>query len=462
MSSRSTSGQQYKLLDLTANFFKKFVDMSVMNLQEIKRAIVSQREEMEEKFSEDRIVKRESDISRLKGFLAFPNILVVLGIRRCGKSIFSWQIFENDMFGYINFDDERLYGIKAGNLDLVLQSFYELYGNIDCIILDEPQNVTGWELFVNRLRRTKKVIVTGSNSKLLSGELATHLTGRYVSFTLMPFSFREYLNYKKMSVSKEDFYSTQKLAELKRNLEEYMKIGGLPEAYLFGRDILVRIYSDIIEKDVLKRANIKMKESFRNFTKYLISNVASEFTVRKLSNVFEIKDVHTVRNWLSALENAYLFFVLERYSPKLKQQVIAPKKIYCVDNGLVNTMSFKLDENYSSLMENLVAVELLRRKNYWQNELEVFYWKDHQQNEVDFVLKEGATLKQLIQVTYASSKNEIKNSEIRSLKKASDELKCQNLLIITWDYENELNLSNKTIKCTPLWKWLLQENHNVK
>ncbi|MGQ9782195.1 MAG: ATP-binding protein [Nitrososphaeria archaeon] len=428
-----------------------------MNLQEVKRAIVSQREEIEEKFSQDRIVEREPEISKLKGFLAFPNILVVLGIRRCGKSIFSWLILKNGMFGYINFDDERLYGIKADNLDLVLQSFYELYGNTNYIILDEPQNVTGWELFVNRLRRTKKVIVTGSNSKLLSGELATHLTGRYVSFTLMPFSFREYLKYKKLNVSNEDFYSTQKLAELKRSLGEYMKIGGLPEAYLFGREILVRIYSDIIEKDVLKRTKIKMKETFRNFTKYLISNAASEFTVRKLSNVFEIKDVHTVRNWLSALENAYLFFVLERYSPKLKQQVIAPKKIYCTDNGLVNTMSFKTDGNYSSLMENLVATELLRRKNYWQSELELYYWKDHQQNEVDFVLKEGAAIKQLIQVTYASSKNEIKNREIRSLTKASNELKCKNLLVITSDYEDKLSFDDKIIKFTPLWKWLLQE-----
>ncbi|MEM3404129.1 MAG: ATP-binding protein [Nitrososphaeria archaeon] len=432
-----------------------------MNLQEIKRAIVSQREEMEEKFSEDRIVKREPEISKLKGFLAFPNVLVVLGIRRCGKSIFSWQIFKNDAFGYINFDDERLYGVKADTLDLILQSFYELYGNIDYIILDEPQNVTGWELFVNRLRRTKKVIVTGSNSKLLSGELATHLTGRHVSFTLMPFSFREYLNYKKLSVSKEDFYSTQKVAELKRSLEEYMKIGGLPETYLFGKEILVRIYSDIIEKDILKRTKIKMKETFRNFIRYLISNVASEFTIRKLSNVFEIRDVHTVRNWLSALENAYLFFVLERYSPKLKQQIIAPKKIYCTDNGLVNTMSFKTDENYSRLMENLVAIELLRRKNYWQSELETFYWKDHQQNEVDFVLKEGTATKQLIQVTYASSKNEIKNREIRSLTKASNELKCKNLLIITSDYEDTSSLDNKTIKYIPLWKWLLQEKHDI-
>lgn len=136
-------------------------------------------------------------------------------------------------------------------MDLVLQAFYELYGNIDFIILDEPQNVEGWELFANRLRMNKKVIITGSNSRLLSGELASHLTGRHIDFMLMPFSFREYLKYKRVSLSSEDFYSTRIVAELKRHFEEYMKIGGMPEVYLFGREILVRIYADIIEKDVL-------------------------------------------------------------------------------------------------------------------------------------------------------------------------------------------------------------------
>lgn len=426
-----------------------------MNLQEIKRVIVSQREEMVEKFGRGYIIKREPDIGKLKYYLYFPNILAILGIRRCGKSIFSWQIFEDSMFGYINFDDERLYGIRASDLDLVLQAFYELYGSLDYIILDEPQNVLGWELFVNRLRRTKKIIITGSNSKLLSGELATRLTGRYVSFTLMPFSFREYLNYKKVSVSEQDFYSTTKVAAIKKSLEEYMRIGGLPEVYMFGREFLVRIYGDIIEKDILRRFKIRMGETFRNFSKYLSSNVALEFTVRKLSHTFEVKDIHTVRNWLKALENAYLFFIVERYSPKLKQQIIAPKKIYCIDNGLANALSFKISENYSNLMENLVATELLRQKSYWQNSLEIFYWKDHRQNEVDFILKEGVYIKQLLQVTYASSKNDIRDREVNSLVKAGNELNCNNLMVITWDYEDEFKVDNKTIKCTPLWKWLL-------
>lgn len=237
-----------------------------------------------------------------------------------------------------------------------------------------------------------------------------------------------------------------------------MKIGGMPEAYMFGRGILVRIYSDIIEKDVLRRIKIRMKETFKEFTKYSISNIASEFTIRKLSHIFEVKDVHTVKNWIDALESSYLFFILERYSPKLKQQIIAPKKIYCIDNGLVNTISFKTTERHGKLMENLVAIELLRKKNYWYNDLEFFYWKDHQQNDVDFVLKEGLQVKQLIQVTYISSKREIDRREIKALVKASDELKCRNLIVITWNYEDKLNINNKTIKYIPLWKWLLNKD----
>jgi predicted AAA+ superfamily ATPase len=237
-----------------------------------------------------------------------------------------------------------------------------------------------------------------------------------------------------------------------------MRIGGIPEVYLFGREILVRIYGDIIEKDVLRRFRIRRKETFKELAKYLMSNIASEFTIRKLSHIFEVKDVHTIGNWIDALENSYLFFVLKRYSPKLKEQIIAPKKIYCMDNGLVNAISFRTNERFGKLMENLVAVELLRRKKYWYNSLEIYYWKDYQQNEVDILLKEGAQIRQLIQVTYASSKNDIDEREIKGLVKASDAFMCKDLLIITWDYENMLNIGNKMIKCVPLWKWLLNKN----
>ncbi|MGC8558350.1 MAG: ATP-binding protein [Nitrososphaeria archaeon] len=428
-----------------------------MNIQEIKRVIISQNEEMEEKFQIRRIIGREPGVENLKKFLAQPNILVIMGIRRCGKSVFCRQVLKGERFGYVNFDDERLYGITSRELGLILQAFIELYGNVDYVVLDEPQNVEGWELFANRLRRTMKVIITGSNSRLLSGELATHLTGRHIDFTLMPFSFREYLIYSGTSASENDLFSEIRVAEIKRRLEEYMKKGGMPESYVFGNEMLARIYGDIIEKDVLARTGVRMKGTFRELTRYLISNTASEFTFRKLSNVFGVKDVHTLRNWVTALESSYLIFVIDRYSPKLKQQVIAPKKIYCIDTGLANVMSFKTEERYGKTMENLVAVELLRKKSYWYSSLEIFYWKDHRQNEVDFVIKDGAQVKQLLQVTYASERTEIDNREIRALLRAGSELKCNNMALITWDYEDELIEDGRKISCIPLWKWLLSK-----
>ncbi|MDT7907472.1 MAG: ATP-binding protein [Candidatus Calescibacterium sp.] len=366
---------------------------------------------------------------------------------------------------YINFDDERLFDFTSKDFDLLLQAFYELYGDFDYVVLDEPHNIQGWELFVNRLRRTKKVIITGSNSNLLSGELATHLTGRYIDFTLFPFSFREFLKFYDFSLSPEDAYSTKKEAQVKKFLDDYLSAGGFPERLIFGREILVRIYSDIIEKDILTRYKIKKKKTFKELTRYLISNFSSEISFNKLKNIFGIKDVHTLKNWISFLESAYLIFILERFSFKLKEQFIAPKKVYCIDTGLAGVIGYKLMEDKGKLMENLVAVELLRRKSYWNNSWEIYYWKDHQQNEVDFVIKEGKDVVQLIQVCYDIEMYKTKEREIKSLLKASKELRCDNLTIINWDYYGEEEVQNqlekgkkskKFIKFIPLWRWLIE------
>jgi predicted AAA+ superfamily ATPase len=428
-----------------------------MELIEIKRVITSQAEEIKERFEKTKVIERHVDKNRLKSYLSHPNILAILGIRRCGKSILSIQLIKDEKYGYINFDDERLANFNYKDFDKILQAFVELYGELEYIILDEPHNIEKWELFVNRLRRTKKIIITGSNSKMLSGELATFLTGRYIDFVLFPFSFSEFLDYKEFSFEEKDVYSINKIGAAKKYLEEYIKIGGLPEAYIFGREILVRIYSDIIEKDIIKRLKIKSKATFKEFAKYLISLSGSEFTLSKLKNVFGVKDVHTLKNWISGMEDAFLVKILQRFSPKLKEQFIAPKKIYCIDTGLGNVIGYKLSENKGRQIENLVAIELLRKISYKIGNFEIFYWKDYQQHEVDFVIKSGSDIKQLIQVTYASSKDEIDKREIKALIKASDLLKCKNLLIITWDYEDEIKANNKTIKCLPLWKWLLEK-----
>jgi len=250
-----------------------------------------------------------------------------LGVRRCGKSILSWQIFDGKDFGYINFFDERLAGMKAKDLDNVLKAFYELYSSdLDTFVFDEIQQVKGWERFVSRLRVRNKIVIPGSNSKLLAGELATFLTGRHIDFELFPFNLIEYLEIKDVSLGKNWIYSTKKISKVKKLLKNYLFEGGFPEIHKFGKRILQTIYSDIIEKDVIKRYGIRNEIALKELSRYLASNFSSEISYSKLKNIVSVRDVHTIKNWIEALKNAYLIFILERYSPKLKQQIIAPKE----------------------------------------------------------------------------------------------------------------------------------------
>lgn len=434
-----------------------------MDIEQIKKTITDQTREMNESLGRKKMVEREVPKDMLTGFLAQPNILAILGIRRCGKSVLSLKLLEGRKYGYLNFDDERISGVEAKDLNMVLQAFYELYGtDLEYLILDEIQNIEGWELFANRLRRTKKVILTGSNAKLLSGELATHLTGRYIDFSLYPFSFREFL---KLNGIEPDVYSTKSVAETRTALSEYMKTGGFPEAYAFGREMITRIYEDIIYKDIILRHKIRNRAAFSETARYLVSNFAREFTFNKLKNVASVKNVHTIKNWVGCLESSYLLFVVNRFSFKLREQMMAPKKVYCTDTGIINSIAFGASENVGRLMENMVAIDLYRRKSYFSSSYgeEVYYWKDHQQREVDFVLKAGETVNGLLQVTYASSSGGIDEREVKSLLLASEELNCKNLAIITWDYDGELSTAGKTtIKCLPLWKWLLSANKSAQ
>jgi len=428
-----------------------------MNVEEIKKIITDQKEELTYIYKNEKIINRQLPLKKLTTYLTHPNILTILGPRRCGKSIFSTMMYKDKIYGYINFDDERIADMTTTDLNLILQAFYELYGqDIEYMVLDEIQNINNWEKFVNRLRRTKKIIITGSNSQLLSGELSTHLTGRHIDFTLYPFSFNEYLTFHDKKYSKEDQYSTKKTAEIKNNLNEYIKIGGYPEVYKFGKTMLARTYEDIIHKDILLRYNIKNKKTFSEIAKYLITNFSKEITYKKIKDVSQIKNVHTIKNYVDYLSNAYLIIILERFSFRLKKQTIAPKKVYCIDTGLINSVAFRFSDNKGRLMENLVCIELLRKKSYQEPDLETYYWKDHQQREVDFVLKKGSKIDTLIQVTNISSREEIEKREIDSLIKASEKLNCKNLILITWDLDDEIISNNIKINCIPLWKWLVK------
>src|SRR3989338_2167991 len=246
---------------------------------DFKSIIKEQREELEKIEKEEKIIER-TGLNKSKESLKYPNILAILGIRRCGKSILSYLLSKPHKFAYINFDDERLAGLKSEDLNKILESFYEIYENIDYIILDEIQNVENWELFVNRLRRTKRVVLTGSNSKLLSGELSTHLTGRYIDIILFPFSFKEFLKLNGFRENKA--YTTKEKAEIMKLLKGYLEIGGFPEAHKFGKEMISKIYEGIITKDILLRHNIAKKDEVKKLAKYLITNSSDEITYSRL------------------------------------------------------------------------------------------------------------------------------------------------------------------------------------
>jgi len=423
---------------------------------QLREIVADQRDEVRSQLSGPGLVEREVPADRLKGFLSVPNILAILGVRRCGKSILSHLLLRGRPYGHVNFDDEKLAGLKAEGLNDVLEAIYRVHGKTEYILLDEPQNVKGWELFANRLRRTSKVIITGSNAHLLSGELSTHLTGRYIDFTLHPFSFREYLKWAKSPTS--EIRTTVERSRVRERLSEYLELGGFPEAYTLGKPMIRRIYGDIVTKDVLNRFKPRHFETLREMARYLVSNSGNEMTYSKLKNIFSLKRNETSKNYVSYLRDCHLMFLLERHSPKLKEHAIAPKKVYCADTGIVRTIGFRESQNLGSTYENAVAVELFRRRSYFSETGELYYWKDHQGREVDFVVKDGPSVKQLIQVAYRLDPD-VKKREAGALLRASNQFACKNLLVINGDEEGDEMIHHNgfsgKVTFIPLWKWLL-------
>ena len=419
-----------------------------MDIETIKNILQTQKEDIERELQQNIIPRLGLQFG--KKALVQPNVLAVVGVRRCGKSIFSHLLANHlhSKVGYVNFFDERFIGVASKDLDTILQAMYELFGDVEILIFDEIQEIKGWERFISRLRNSKKIIITGSNAQLLQGELATYLTGRHLDFNLYPLSFKEIIGTTDKTIT-----TTQK-AEIRNKLEGYILGSGFPEYLKFGKMIIQTIYADIITKDCLIRYPIKEEEAFRKLAHYLVSNFSQECTFSKLSKIVGIKDVHTVRNYTRYLEEAFLVFFVERYSPKLKQQMIAPKKIFVVDHGIPNAVGFSISPDKGKIYENIVFIELLRRKTYQRK---YYYFKDHQQYEVDFVIKEGNKITELIQVCFNIQDEKTKNREIRGLEKASKELACPTLTIITNNEEKKEKINGKTISYIPLWKWLLEK-----
>ncbi|MBS3066854.1 ATP-binding protein [Candidatus Pacearchaeota archaeon] len=419
--------------------------MNIM-LQEIKEILTLQKREIEVKLKE-KYINRSQDLK-----LDNDLIKVIIGPRRAGKSFFALHFLNKiGNFGYVNFDEEKL--IEVDNYNEIVTAMNSIYNNPKLVLFDEIQNLPKWELFVNRLQRQGyKLIITGSNSNLLSRELATHLTGRHLLTNIFPFSFKEYLKL-------EDKELTN--TEIKEELSKYLFNGGYPEILLKRvelKEYLSLLFNSILYKDIIKRYKIRNPKQIEDLATYLISNIANEYSYNSLAKIGKIKSSHTIEKYLSYLEESFILFSLSRFSYKVKEQLSSNKKIYCIDNGFIQAKSFKTSPDLGRLYENLVANKL--KKQEVDERLRFYYWKNQQQEEVDFVIKEGLKIKQLIQVCFNIKDLDAKSREIRALIKASKELKCNNLLIITEDTESEERAEwfgdRATIKFIPLWKWLLK------
>ena len=406
-----------------------------MNIEELKRVIKDQREYLES-LEKQKIIERELPFN-VEQYLSKPNILAILGVRRSGKSTLGYLLVREKNFAYIDFSDDRL--VNFTDFDTLTKAFYELYGDFTHVLIDEPQYVNGWELFVNRLRKEKSVIITGSNSSLLSGELASALTGRHVDLILFPFSFKEYLTFRGVKV---DLYSTKSISLIKNELENYLKEGGFPETLSLGKRIIPSIYNDIITKDVIGRYKIRDVVKFKEFVNSMVKYYSTEISVRKLANLLKIS-TRTIEEWLNAIQESYLLFFVRRYSRSPKQ-FNGQRKVYVIDAGIVNYLT---SFSYGGLMENVVAIQLLRK-----NQLEAIYYLRGEDYEVDFVDEKNG---ELIQVSYVSSQDEINRNEIRSLVKGSQITEFNKLTIVSWDLEDEIIVEGKKIRIVPLWKYLI-------
>ena len=378
-------------------------------------------------------------------------IKLITGPRRAGKSVYALQILSGKNYAYLNFDDTQLLG--AFDEDAVMQALAEVYPSYEFLLLDEVQNLESWAAWVSKLyRRGVNMVITGSNANLLSSEMSTLLTGRYVEIHLLPFSMEETLKYREAPVHAE---LPEEKAKLALEMDDYLKKGGYPEI-VKDREIeqayLSTLFDSIILKDVAQRHKIRKITELYDLADYLISNYSNPLSYNEIAEDLSLGSVTTVKKFCGYLAEPYLFFYLPRYNNKLKEMKKAPRKVYVIDNGFIYTRSFELSSNNGRQLENMVFIELLRRGYDLKKSL--FYYRTSNDKEVDFVTRDGRKVTSLIQVSYDISKAKTREREFDALIKASEELKCDNLLLITWNQDDILSYENKSIRVLSIQNWV--------
>lgn len=376
-----------------------------------------------------------------------PLISVISGVRRSGKSTYLAQLSERfSNFYYLNLDDERLLNFSIEDFQRTL-IIYKKHYQSKLIFIDEIQNIPSWERFIRRIYdEGYKIIITGSNSKLLGSELATHLTGRYLKFEMFPFSFKELLQYKNIDFS--TIISNTK-ASILSQLDYYIENGGFPEFInQQNTDYLRQVYNDILYKDLIVRFNIKNHAIFKNLAQFLFTNFTKPISYNSLSKILNVNSVNTIKNYIDYLQQAYLLFECYKFDYSLKKQNTYEKKIYVIDNGLRNAISFKFSADIGRHLENLVFIELKRRSK------EVYFYKTKENYEVDFIVHENPI--QLIQVTYSMLNNETALREKRALFSAMKELGLKESSIVTYNEQEIITENGYIINIIPVWKWLIE------
>jgi predicted AAA+ superfamily ATPase len=407
-------------------------------------------------------VYREKYLERINKLLKTEQVIAITGVRRSGKSTLMKQFIKKHIdfgkdrrsFLYINFEEPKFTGLLSLEfLEQIYQAFIEIVKPEEkpVILLDEVQNVPMWEKFVRGYSEKNEAyfIISGSSSKLLSKEFGSLLTGRWLEIKVYPLDFREFLEFQNLKIiDKLDIIS--KKIKIKQLLREYIEFGGFPLVTLKEEkeDILIRTFDDIIIRDIGERYNIRRLDKLKILAKRYLTDFSCLISYRNIAKAVGLS-LDSVERISSYMQDAYLIYFINKFSYSLKKQEINPRKVYCIDSGLINIVSFRFMENIGRLYENLVFQSLM------QNGKEVYYFKE--KGECDFIIKEKQKIIQLIQVCYNINDPDTKKREIDSLLEASAKLKCNNLLVITDDQEKEEKIKGKKIKYAPLWKWLLKE-----
>lgn len=408
------------------------------------------------------LVRREiqKDIDR---YIKHREIILISGVRRGGKSSLM-KLICDDLISdfnvpasnvlYLNFDDERFIEFSVKDFEALYEIFVEMENpkGKKYFFLDEIQNIAGWEKWVNRLYEFEniKIFVTGSNASMLGSEISAALTGRNRQIINWPFSFREFLTLKKHPVDTKDFYPREEKATVRRLFREYLELGGFPEVLKINdTSLLEQYFKDMLYRDMIARYSIRNIREIKELTLFLASNIGSIQSYENLKNLIGVKSPNTVKNYLEALENIFLFFSIDLFDYSIKRQIYNPSKIYSVDTALNNSISFKFSQNLGRIYENIVFLELKRKDK------DVFYWKSKKGREVDFIIKKGLKVQEAIQVAVSIADKKVKEREIKALIDAKKEINPERFAILTDDEEGTYSIEGIEVRIIPLWKWLV-------